>query len=154
MDGYIKKSEAVDVIVKYPYDIAGKTATAIKMIEDLPSADVVPKSELEISQHLLKDAWKRIEELDELCGELQRKYDLAVAEREANVKGFAEELEKANDEIERLKYNLKAVLEEIPETKREFASEIFAEIDKNFILISIYDIGFEELKKKYTEGEQ
>lgn len=41
MDGYIKKSDAVDVIVKYPYDIAGKTATAIKMIEDLPSADVV-----------------------------------------------------------------------------------------------------------------
>lgn len=41
MDGYIKKSEAVDVIVKYPYEIAGKTATAIKMIEDLPRADVV-----------------------------------------------------------------------------------------------------------------
>lgn len=41
MNEYIKKSEAVDVIVKYPYDIAGKTATAIKMIEDLPSADVV-----------------------------------------------------------------------------------------------------------------
>ena len=41
MDGYIKKSDAVDVIVKYPYNIAGKTATAIKMIEDLPSADVV-----------------------------------------------------------------------------------------------------------------
>lgn len=41
MNVYIKKSEAVDVIVKYPYDIAGKTATAIKMIEDLPSADVV-----------------------------------------------------------------------------------------------------------------
>ena len=38
---YIKKSEAVDVIVKYPYEIAGKTATAIKMIEDLPSADVI-----------------------------------------------------------------------------------------------------------------
>ena len=41
MDGYIKKSEAVDVIVKYPYRLAGKTATAIKMIEDLPKADVV-----------------------------------------------------------------------------------------------------------------
>lgn len=41
MNEYIKKSEAVDVIVKYPYEIAGKTATAIKMIEDLPSADVV-----------------------------------------------------------------------------------------------------------------
>lgn len=47
MDEYIKKSEAVDVIVKYPYDIAGKTATAIKMMEDLPSADVVPKSTVE-----------------------------------------------------------------------------------------------------------
>jgi polyhydroxyalkanoate synthesis regulator phasin len=47
VDGYIKKSEAVDVIVKYPYNIAGKTATAIKMIENLPSADVVPKSEVE-----------------------------------------------------------------------------------------------------------
>lgn len=46
MDGYIKKSEAVDVIVKYPYEIAGKTATAIKLVEDLPSADVVPKSEV------------------------------------------------------------------------------------------------------------
>lgn len=41
MNEYIKKSEAVDVIVKYPYEIAGRTATAIKMIEDLPSAEVV-----------------------------------------------------------------------------------------------------------------
>ena len=49
----------------------------MRMIEKQPTADVVPKSELEISQHLLKDAWKRIEELDELCGELQRKYDMA-----------------------------------------------------------------------------
>ena len=47
MDGYIKKSDAVDVIVKYPYNISGKTATAIKMIEDLPDADVVPKSEVD-----------------------------------------------------------------------------------------------------------
>ena len=48
MDGYIKKSDAVDVIVKYPYNISGKTATAIKMIEGLPDADVVPKSEVEM----------------------------------------------------------------------------------------------------------
>ena len=46
MNEYIKKSEAVDVIVKYPYEIAGKTATAIKMIESLPDADVVPRSEV------------------------------------------------------------------------------------------------------------
>ena len=48
MDGYIKKSEAVDVIVKYPYRLAGKTATAIRMIEDLPDADVVSRAALAI----------------------------------------------------------------------------------------------------------
>lgn len=46
MDEFIKKSEAVDVIVKYPYNVAFKQAKAIKMIEDLPTADVVPKSEV------------------------------------------------------------------------------------------------------------
>ena len=121
------------------------------------TADVVPKSEVE---------------------QLQRKYDLAVAEREANVKGFTEELEKANAEIERLKYNLKAVLDEIPETKRELASEIFEEIEsakvsigdfkiKTFKIISLGEVAEQtitgdvvafsdiaELKKKYTEGEQ
>ena len=35
-----------------------------------PTADVVPKSEVDMSQHLLKDAWKRIEEL----AELKKKY--------------------------------------------------------------------------------
>lgn len=54
MNEYIKKSEAVDVIVKYPYEIAGKTATAIKMIEDLPSADVVLRAELAVRS--FKDA--------------------------------------------------------------------------------------------------
>lgn len=48
MNGYIKKSDAVDVIVKYPYNISGKTATAIKMIEGLPDADVVPRTEVEM----------------------------------------------------------------------------------------------------------
>ena len=54
MDGYIKKSDAVDVILKYPYDISGKTATAIKMIEDLPDADVVSRAELAVRS--FKDA--------------------------------------------------------------------------------------------------
>lgn len=58
MDGYIKKSDAVDVIVKYPYDIAGKTATAIKMLEGLPDADVVPKSE--VASEIFADVNMRI----------------------------------------------------------------------------------------------
>jgi hypothetical protein len=39
---------------------------------------------------------------------------------------------------------------------KKAAEEIFAEIDKNFIIIPLYisDITFAELKKKYTEGEQ
>ena len=134
MDGYIKKSEAVDVIVKYPYDIAGKTATAIKMIEDLPSADVVEVGELK-------------------CQEIETLKD--------NNEHLAVMLEEAKAEVDCLKYNLKAVLEEIPETKREFASEIFAEIEKIAILtdyLSVKDFYTEhpliaELKKKYTEGK-
>lgn len=58
MDEYIKKSVAVDVIVKYPYEIAGKTATAIKMIEDLPSADVVPRSTIGEIFALIWDAFQ------------------------------------------------------------------------------------------------
>lgn len=42
------------------------------------------------------------------------------------------EVEELKNEIDRLKYNLKAVIEEIPETKAEVATEIFAEIDSIF----------------------
>jgi hypothetical protein len=44
----------------------------MEIVDNLPTADVAPKSEVDMSQHLLKDAWKRIEELDNLCGELQK----------------------------------------------------------------------------------
>lgn len=81
------------------------------------------------------------------------------------------ELADAKTEVERLKYNLKAVLEEIPETKREVAREIFEEIEK-IILENTYPYftkdgkpcniwkpqsGYDalaELKKKYTEEKK
>lgn len=116
MNEYIKKSEAVDVIVKYPYNIAGKTATAIKMIEDLPSADVVPRSEVERLQ----------------------------AEKDALIKNYAE-------------------------CMKDYAREIFAEVNmqifpystdiyikgEELIIIpkSDYNAILAKLKKKYTEGE-
>lgn len=85
------------------------------IIERQPTADVVPSVEFE---------------------QLQRKYDLAVAEREANVKGFTEDLAKA---------------------KTDTAREIFAEIDNSIgighDIVDIFNI-LDELKKKYTEGEQ
>lgn len=37
-----------------------------------PASDVVPKSSIEMSEYLLKGAHKRIEELDKLCGDLQK----------------------------------------------------------------------------------
>ena len=137
MDEYIKKSEAVDVIVKYPYDIAGKTATAIKMIEDLPRADVVPKSE----------------------------YDAVVSAVDNSTKEFLklhDEYQGANAEIERLKHILDCyalqygtVIEQqavIDKTNQEFASEIFAEIEKLHLHITNeFDLRrYNELKKKYT----
>ena len=68
-------------------------------------------------------------------------------------------------EVERWRRNLEAVLEEIPETKREVAREIFEEIEKALNLSKCYGesgIYFEhdieadiaELKKKYTEEKK
>ena len=142
MDGYIKKSEAVDVIVKYPYNIAGKTATAIKMIEGLPSADVVPKSEVAkeftcfVGDPHKVDHCPYLDEIEKAKTEVEILKDnnehLAVMLEETRIeleamRGAANSLkmhyEKAEAEVDRLKYNLKAVLEEIPETKREASNE-------------------------------
>lgn len=117
------------------YGTALGLKSAISFADTLSTADVVPKSEVDLYR----------KQVDELEDELASTYD---------------KLENAKAEIERLKYNLKAVLEEIPETKREFASEIFAEIE-----FDIHQLMFErdetraiaiegiiaELKKKYTE---
>ena len=67
-------------------------------------------------------------------------------------------------EVERLRFNLEAVLEEIPETKREVAREIFEDmqsclIQRHWNGLDIVSFEFDavkyaELKKKYTkEGE-
>lgn len=113
MDGYIKKSEAVDVIVKYPYEIAGKTATAIKMIEDLPSADVVPKSEVDkwyCEYHTIKDVLKQ-----------EKMYHRGT---EKLVDKYCTELEKAKAEIETLKDNNEHLAVILEETKAEVESII------------------------------
>ena len=56
-------------------------------------------------------------------------------------------------EVERVYYNLQAVLEERAETKQEIAREIFEEIEDVLNNIGYFDeFDFEALKKKYTEG--
>jgi hypothetical protein len=56
------------------------------------------------------------------------------------------------DELLRCRENLKAVLDEIPETQREVAREIFEEIEKLHLHIANeFDARrYAELKKKYT----
>ena len=105
MDGYIKKSDAVDVIVKYPYNISGKTATAIKMIEGLPDADVVPKSE-EGAECPTCHGTGRIGTTDWLTKNISK-----------------EQLAKEKAE---------AIAEHEQHIKQDYASEIFAEIEKIF----------------------
>ena len=166
MDGYIKKSEAVDVIVKYPYNISGKTATAIKMIEDLPSADVVPKSEVE---ELVQDGTRLVQENETLKDNNEH---LAVMLQEARIeleamRGAANSLkmhyEKAEAEIERLQAEKDALIKNYAECMKDYASEIFAEIEFD---IRQLDFDREETraiaiegiiakaKKKYTEKDQ
>ena len=110
-------------------------------VETAPTADVVPKSEVE-------ELSGKYEDLKLKYAELQKDKDELIAW--------------SNDkktEAERWRRNLEAVLEEIPETKREVAREIFEEIE-NFIprfkvgyfsYMSLTD-GIAKLKKKYTEG--
>jgi hypothetical protein len=83
------------------------------VIDTFPAADVVPKSELE---------------------QLKHKYDLAVAERVANIEGFTEQLSRS---------------------KADVAREIFAEIYEDcFDQFGYFDYdAFIQLKKKYTGGE-
>lgn len=143
MNEYIKKSEAVDVIVKYPYNIAGKTATAIKMIEDLPSADVVPKSEVE---ELVQDGTRLGQENETL---------------KDNNEHLAVILEETKAEVERLQAEKDALIKNYAECMKDYASEIFKEIDnlkKQYIKGDIDEHKFIVrlflLKKKYTEGKQ
>lgn len=97
-------------------------------------------NEIEWLRQDLEGAYERIDELI-------HKYDLAVAEREANVKGFTEELTKARDEIEQLKRNLEQcengyrqqihLLQcKLTDARSEVIAEIEEEIDRGLSVIS------------------
>lgn len=44
---YIERDAAINVVVNNPYRIASKTGKTIQEIKEIPTADVVPKSEVE-----------------------------------------------------------------------------------------------------------
>ena len=116
----------------------------VQTIEALPSADVVPKSEVDRLNSVMKD-------MDE-----QRAYTINM---------LGESLEKAKREVERLQgrvNRLKKYDEErdialharlIAETREKVAREIFEDLQGLLIMRIGVNQAIAELKKKYTEGE-
>ena len=104
MDEYISKNKLLKVIQSNATETDSEQyAQILEAILNAPTADVVAKIDFELSQHLLEGAHESIEELGKWYIKLQHKYKLTVEKYEANVKGFTEEIAKANAEIERLK---------------------------------------------------
>lgn len=136
MARYYEETALIEFVKKYTPTINGETTMkcVARSIREAPTADVVPKSEVDMLHHLLKDAWKRIEELNNLCGDLQK------AKTEATREIF-EEIENAFFEYynERSKATELKLLEPIRQAVCFSLNEIFENIS--------------ELKKKYTEGE-
>ena len=139
--------DADKLIAEYDRVHVGPAGGARKLMVEAPTADVVPRAEAEnyksIAEHQQKlsmDRYFEIKQLKQELDELKLKYNLAVAEREANVRGFSATV---------LKH------------KAEVAREIFEEIESVCLKhIDRYDRylmcckEFAELKKKYTEGEK
>jgi hypothetical protein len=77
MDEYIKKIDAVNVIREHPYRIAFQTVRTIVAIEELPAADVVPKSEVDflrktIAENAQKALEVTLEEIEKAKSEVAR----------------------------------------------------------------------------------
>lgn len=101
-------------------------------VHHLDEADVVPRAE--------------IDKLQEVNADLNESLRLAS---EAN--------KDLQAEVDRLRFNLNAVLDERAEDKAEVAREIFEEMDK-IMLPLLHEVSqvyiYTKLKKKYTEGKE
>lgn len=123
-------------IVEEMYKVAKGEARAaysdvLDTICEMPRADVAPRAE--------------VEKLQEVNADLNESLRLAA---EAN--------KDLQAEVDRLRFNLKAVLDERAEDKAEVAREIFEELDKKIFhhIPDLYTFEiYTELKKKYTEDK-
>ena len=140
---YIEREAAINVVVNNPYRIASKTGKTIQEIKEIPTADVVPKSE-EGAECPTCHGTGRIGTTDWLTKNISKKQ---LAEEKA-----------------------KAIAEHEQHIKAEVAREIFKEIEKVFLNNHcesfqnyrdewVYRFNtnliaeFAELKKKYTEDK-
>ena len=141
MDEYITRNNAISAVCfgcnqQFSDEPCEPSECTIRQsIMALPTANVVPKSE----------------------------YDAIVSAVDNSTQEFLklhDDYQEAKREVERWRRNLEAVLEEIPETKREVAREIFEEIENSSSIIIagirhyvICEYELAELKKKYAEVE-
>jgi hypothetical protein len=138
-----------DALIKkiYPMGIGdGKytiNAKAVKFaIDNTPTADVVPKSEVEELSREYESLAKTVNEGSELIRKLRSKIDDIKKDRYQLLPDGRLELLPRTD---------------IDKIKTKLASEIFAEIERNsnysnFEFVVLYKKCYAELKKKYAEG--
>ena len=135
MDEYIKREDALDAVL-FALVGTGFQSTAIYAIREVPTADVVPKSEVEEWQKLYADSQKKWEKAYE---ELETKLEQAKTEFAREI---FEEIEKA---ISSMKYNTNT------SRKTVKVEELKEQVD--WVLHEVVPNRLTELKKKYT-GEK
>lgn len=128
----------------------------LKLLDEAPTADVVPKSEVEkltINMNAYGLTAKRLAEENE-------NLEIELENMRRNLGDAREGWNDAECEVERLRKALDEYEETsgLKQAKAEVASEIFAEIDRlvsayigGHILSANFCNGIAELKKKYTE---
>ena len=140
MDEYIKKEDAIkhlsgECMVKYPLSYSNGISAAIKEIGKLPTADVVPKSEVDKLELTLQGVmWSVDKWLDEAD------YDADPIKRAITMR------EKTLQIVETTKAEVaRVIFEEIEEilVRPEAPTTLFYHCSKH---------SYAELKKKYTEG--
>lgn len=123
------------------------------LVEQTPTADVAPKSEVERLE----------EELSKANADVKNYMKVAEYQQSLSVKRY-HEIKRLKEDIERLEKTLDEYEETsgLKQAKAEFAREIFAEIQtaleyEYMSYLRAYDYTLQtridELKEKYTEGE-
>ena len=163
MAEYIDREDALDAVL-FALVGTGLQSAAIYAIREVPTADVVPKSEAE----RLHEALSKAE------ADVKNYMKVAEYQQSLSVKRY-HEIKRLKEDIERLEEINERDVENLRLAKAEVAREIFEEIDiilsehygkasektdsklleplrqaQRFVINEIYD-DLAELKKKYTE---
>lgn len=174
MPRYIEETEIYKLVEPH-----GTAKVHCSQIDELPRADVVPKSEYDAVVNAVDNSTKEFLKLHDAYQDLKRDYDILNSlighkEEEAYNKGYEDGKADNQSEVEVWKqnrFNLYQRLELYEMARQKVASEIFAEIEDLLKIVKIPCVNTEgcitpmragywaidpndyaELKKKYTEN--